>query len=492
MTGPVWDLEFDVVVVGFGAAGAAAALTGARAGARVLICEKQPAQRHTPSTRMSGGLVMCVNDPVAATSYLDACAGGMVPREVSAAWAERAAALPAWLATLGDPFEMSRIGGAEHATHPGFSAIDVLQPGRAARRLDTAGGAGPELYAALRSAVERTAITVQWESPARRLVQDGSGRVVGVELDTPAGPRRVRAGGGVILTCGGYEFDETAKLNYLRAYPSHFYGNPGNTGDGVRMAQAVGADLWHMNQMVGRGVLHFELPDGSPQAFIATMDPPGYVITDGDGKRFADESPQARLLHGFYHELLHYDDARHRHPRIPAYWFFDEKRRRAGPLTYPNLGAVAVGIYDWSVDNSREIEQGWISRGDTIAEAAAVAGLADPAAAQAAVDDYNAACAAGSDPLGRPAESLVPLDAGPFYCVRLWPGGSNTTGGPRRDAQARVLDPFGQPIPGLFGAGELGLATGLQYPSDGSNLSEGLCFGQLAVESALAAMPPAR
>lgn len=490
MTHETWDLECDLVVVGYGAAGSAAALSGANAGARVLICEKQPSDRHTPSTRMSGGLVMCVNDPGQATEYLDACAGGMVPREVSAVWAARAVALPDWLAGLDGTFAMSRVGGAEHEGHPGFEAIDVYQPGNAVRRLDAEAGAGPELYAALRGAVERTSATVLWETPARRLVQDEGGRVVGVEVATPEGTRRVRATRGVILTCGGYEFDEVAKLNYLRAYPSHFYGNPGNTGDGVRMAQAVGADLWHMNQMVGRGVMHFELPDGSPQAFIAAMNPPGYVITDGDGRRFADESPQAKLLHGFYHELLHYDDTRHRYPRIPAYWFFDETRRRAGPLTYPNLGAVAVGLYDWSPDNSREIDQGWISRGETIAEAAAGAGVSDPAAAQAAVDDYNESCAHGGDSFGRPEATLVPLSTGPFYCVRLWPGGSNTTGGPRRDEQARILDPFGAPVPGLFGAGELGLATGLQYPSDGSNLSEGLCFGQVAVESALGGYPP--
>ena len=77
-------VDADVVVVGYGAAGAAAALAATGAGASVIVLEKQPHTRHTPSTRMSGGLVMGVTDVAAATEYLDRCAGGMVPRDVSA------------------------------------------------------------------------------------------------------------------------------------------------------------------------------------------------------------------------------------------------------------------------------------------------------------------------------------------------------------------------------------------------------------------------
>jgi succinate dehydrogenase/fumarate reductase flavoprotein subunit len=67
----------------------------------------------------------------------------------------------------------------------------------------------------------------------------------------------------------------------------------------------------------------------------------------------------------------------------------------------------------------------------------------------------------------------------------MHPGGSNTCGGPRRDEQGRILDPFETPIPGLFGAGELGQVIGMLYPAAGANLSEALCSGQIAAESAL-------
>jgi succinate dehydrogenase/fumarate reductase flavoprotein subunit len=345
---------------------------------------------------------------------------------------------------------------------------------------------GRDLYRLLRRLVERRKeVAVRWEWAARRLLTDAGGRVVGAEAQTPEGPVRVRAGAGVVLACGGYEFDVELRRNYLKAEPIYFYGNPGNSGDGVRMAQAVGADLWHMNQMIGRAVGRFLDADGVEQIFQFRMSPPGYVITDRHGRRFASEQPQAESKHAYYHHLIVYDPDTREYPRIPSYWFFDRRRIEAGILTSPVSGRVGVGLYDWSEDNRREIAQGWIVEGATIAEAAAAAGVLDPEVAAATVAAYNCACTNGEDPLGRPPDTMVALDEPPYYCVPLYPGGSNTSGGPRRDAAARVLGVEGSPIPGLFAAGELGSPMAQLYPADGSNLSEALCFGQIAAETAL-------
>lgn len=470
-----------LVVVGFGAAGAAASITARRLGASVVVLEKQTAKAHTPSTRMSGGLIMDVTDAGGGARYLDGCSGGMIPTVVSEAWARRAAGLHAWLQELAPELALSTVGGAEQRDLDGADAIRVFQPGTSGARLDSSSGAGRAVYDALVAAAHRHGVEVRWESPARRLTRDRHGRIDGVEL---VSGERIAARA-VVLACGGYEFDERMKRDHLRTDPVHFYGNPGNTGDGVRMAQDVGADLWHMNQMIGRAVGRFDLPDGTPMGFIIGIAPPGYVITDRYGRRFADESPQAALLHGFYYELLHFDHHHGEYPRVPCFWFFDERRRRAGPLTHPHIGACAVGIYDWSPDNSQEIDAGWIHRAGSIGEVARAAGVSDPEGASRTVDEYNQACATGEDPFGRPPATLVPLDEPPFYCVPLWPGGSNTSGGPRRDEHARVLDVFDEPIPGLYAAGELGQPVGLRYPADGSNLSEALCFGQIAAESAV-------
>jgi succinate dehydrogenase/fumarate reductase flavoprotein subunit len=69
--------------------------------------------------------------------------------------------------------------------------------------------------------------------------------------------------------------------------------------------------------------------------------------------------------------------------------------------------------------------------------------------------------------------------------MALYPGGSNTSGGPRRNEHAQVVDVHGEPIPGLYEAGELGEPVGLLYPSNGGNISDCACFGQIAAEHAL-------
>src|SRR5262249_50025766 len=151
------------------------------------------------------------------------------------------------------------------------------------------------------------------------------------------------------------------KISYLRAYPMYFYGSPMNTGDGVRMAQAVGADLWHMNSMIGRAIAHVELNDKSYN-FLAMPFPGGYVFADKYGKRFANEHMQAVARHDFYYELINYDAARAEYPRIPCYWFFDQRRFSSGPLG-SGTGAAGPYFYQWSSDNEAEVGHGWVIRG---------------------------------------------------------------------------------------------------------------------------------
>ena len=495
------DVEADLVVVGYGAAGAAAALTASRLGASVALIEKQAEKGHYSNTRLSGGLFMGVNDTDAATVYLDLCAGGYIPLDVTRAWAERAAALPEWCAGFG--LDSVRMAGGWYPQLEGYESIDVYAPlplgaaapgsviAPAAGTLDATHaqqfGNGETLHQWYVGAVCRERrVTPYFGHAATALIQEARGApVVGVECAVDGETRQFRARRGVVLSCGGYGQDQDMVLNYLKAYPIYFYGNPFNTGEGVRMAMEVGADLWHMNQMIGRAVAHFDVDEHIGYSFNISLNPPGYVITDRYGRRFANEWLQAVSKPHFYYELLAYDAERLEFTRIPSYWFFDERRMRARTLTSRSVGVVAMGLYDWSVDNEKEVASGWIKRGSSIEEVAAAAGLADPEAAARTIVEYNAGCAVGTDPLDRPADSLVPLDRPPYYCVPVYPGGANTNGGPRRDARARILDARRRPIPNLFGAGELGGAIGLLYPSPGANLSEAFVFGQLAAEAAL-------
>ena len=488
-------VEVDLAVVGYGAAGAAAAVTAARLGAKVALIEKQSEDALYSSTRMSGGLIMGANDADQATAYLDACSGGMIPIEVSRAWAERAVQVQSWMRSLG--IESVHMAGGWYPKLPGFESIEVVAP--LARGVDPATvqvpkqapgelvfsgpvpfGNGQTLHDLLVDAVAaEPGIETYFGHRAARLLQD-DGRVSGLVCTHDGAEVTFRAGRGVVLASGGFEQDQEMILNHLKAYPIYFYGSPANTGDGIRLAQAVGADLWHMNQMIGRAVGHFRHPDGREISFNLSLNPPGYAIVDKYGRRFANEYLQAISKPNFYYELLHYDADLLEHPRIPAYWIFDSRRLQARALS-----GGSYGHYAWSKDNRAEIEMGWIHEAGSVEEAAAAAGCVDPAAAARTIEAYNQACATGEDALGRPASSLVPIDQPPFYCVPVYPGGATTNGGPRRDERARILNPFREPIPGLYGAGELGGAIGILYPSPGSNLGEAFAFGAIAAETAL-------
>ena len=282
-----WDEEADIVVVGYGGAGATAAVATVALGGEAIVLEKQSEKKHTPSSFMGGSQIMAVTgDPEAAARYLDRCAGGMVPMAVSQAWARKAKTMLEWIGEVSDvKYEPTR--GAEHPEFEGSEAIQAF------------GGPSGGLFIGLQKTAKRqgNAIRVRWETPAQRLIRDESGRVVGVEATSGNTVKRYGAKKGVVLTCGGYGYSDEMKINYLKGYPIHFYGNPGNEGDGVRMAQEVGAELWHMNSMIGRAIAHFDLPDGRPLNVLATLAgvtsagkvPPGkeagYVITDRKGNQ---------------------------------------------------------------------------------------------------------------------------------------------------------------------------------------------------------------
>jgi succinate dehydrogenase/fumarate reductase flavoprotein subunit len=443
---------------------------------------------------------MAVSDSAQALPYIDRCAGGMIPIEVSRAWVARMTDVIEWVETV-IGLKMTRVAGAEHPEWAGaeavaaygaadvyrwgektFGVLSAMSPEERARHPRAVPGGGQSLFAALLSeTTKRDRIRVLYEHVASRLIQDDAGRVVGVTAETSAGIRRFGATSGVILTCGGYEFNDEMKLGYLRASPIHFYSSPMNTGDGVRMAQAVGADLWHMNSMIGRAIFHFEL-DGNAHNFSVSVTPGGHLFTDKYGKRFVNEGMQPR--HDFYYELLNYDAAKAEYPRIPCYWFFDQRRMQSGSLIQ-GTGSAGPSRYEWSADNRAEIARGWLHEDDDLERLAAKAGVSDPAQAARTVAEYNEACRTKVDPIGRPAGSLIPLDRPPYYCVKLWPGGPNTSGGPRRNEHAQIVDVFGEPIAGLYEAGELGEAVGALYPANGGNLSDALCFGRIAAEHAV-------
>jgi 3-oxosteroid 1-dehydrogenase len=204
-------------------------------------------------------------------------------------------------------------------------------------------------------------------------------------------------------------------------------------------------------------------------------------------------------MHSFGYELTNYDSYSMCYPKIPCYWIFDEKRRASGPLAShngvcnPPGGIMGDFYYIWSSDNQKEIDRGWIMRANSIDQLAKTiledsdnGGLMSPGSLKAAIKRYNEHCRSGEDPDFRKHKKwLQPIEDAPFYAVKLWPGGPNTQGGPKRNASGQILRTDNKPIPGLYSAGELGSFWGMLYQG-GGNIADCIAFGRIAGANAAA------
>ncbi|HVN97257.1 MAG TPA: FAD-binding protein [Syntrophorhabdaceae bacterium] len=493
-----WDFSADVIVVGYGAAGAVAAITARDGGAQVVILEKQENEKLVTTSYMSGGQIICPSDREESERYMKALARVTdevywTDPEVISVWASYSIENRRWLEKMGiGDIRLSRHGG-EHRL-PGFESIDTYQ----------IPGMGPGLMRELYRQVDLRGVPVEHGLAAHGLLLDGRGGVMGVRAQRRAAdgkPVNVEARRAVVLTTGGFEFNEQMKLQYLRVYPSYFTGSPANTGDGVKIAADAGAQLWHMNCCSARLVMKFaqvesaftptfggvdwRSPGGTVLEAELASGPKsviGYVVVDRFGRRYMNENFKG---HSIYYDLAGFDSQQLLFPRVPSYWVFDSKRMGAGPIALRRSGpAGPAQFYRWSADNDEEVGRGWIKQGKNIEELARELGMKQGTLA-GTVAEYNVACTNGTDTkFSRQPHTMAPLDSPPFYAVALWPGGPNTQGGPRRNRRAQILRSDGSPVPRLYGAGELGSIYGMLYPSSGGNLAECVAFGRIAGENA--------
>lgn len=260
---------------------------------------------------------------------------------------------------------------------------------------------------------------------------------------------------------------------------------PGNTGDGVLMAQAAGAALWHMWHVYGG--YGFKVPELSVavrHSFEGPRKadrPMPWIVVDQDGRRFMNECPPAPQDTSI-RSLEFYDPDRQCFPRIPCWLVFDETGRQLGPIGAPKINEEGVD-FGWSQDNLEEVEKGYIRTSPTLAGLATQLNV-DGDVLQAEIMARNEECLAGRDPrFRRPATTMMPLSTPPFYAIEGWPVVINTQGGPVHNASQQIIDPFGRPIPRLYAAGELGSIFGHLYVLAGNN-AECLIGGRIAGERA--------
>jgi succinate dehydrogenase/fumarate reductase flavoprotein subunit len=416
----------DVLVIGFGPAGAAAAIAAHDAGARVTVLEKMA--YGGGNCLNSGGFLFDVDGP-RAVDHLDALCFGKTPRDVLAAFADGMHELPAWIESLGGATTTVEIPGML-PSWPHFPGAGHVTYRRYAQE-----PAGPALFALLRENVERHGIEVRYETTVEALPLD--------DYDA------------VVLAAGGFEYDAELRDAYL-PLPLTAVGHPGNTGDALRLAQQAGAALWHMSAFFGW--FAFKHPD-HVAAFPLDVHAPSFIYVDADGRRFADETGWE--VHDKVRCLTAYLPRRRNHPHLPLHLIFDERARLAGPLN----GIVGTpNDYVWSADNSAELEAGWIRPLEDL----------DLPELERTLAEYGHL----PDELGRAPETILALEP-PLYAIEMWPAVATASGGPRRDAQARVLKADGTPIPGLYAAGGAG-SIWAHLTEHGGGLADALVFGRLA------------
>jgi succinate dehydrogenase/fumarate reductase flavoprotein subunit len=236
-----WDKEADVVVVGCGGAGTTAAITAHDAGAKVLILEKAP--EGGGNSRVGGGQFSfsTAEKKDNAATYLYAACNGTTPKDVCQAWADEMVHNREWFDKMGVAYSGNRLGGGDFRSLPGGS--DSIGTGLLK-------GYGLGWYKAIEKQLQSRKIEIMFNAPATELIQNPSTKeILGVKVKNEGKEKFIKARKGVVLCTGGFEFNEDMKKNYLRPTSIKFTGWIYNTGDGIKMAQAVGADLWHMNMI---------------------------------------------------------------------------------------------------------------------------------------------------------------------------------------------------------------------------------------------------
>ncbi|MCC3332343.1 FAD-dependent oxidoreductase [Nocardia abscessus] len=465
-----WDHRADVVVAGYGIAGVCAAIEAARAGADVLVLERTGGWGGAAA--LAGGFIYLgggtplqqalgfEDTPENMETFLLAALGPGVDKAKIADYCRGSVEHFNWLMSCGVPFREAFWGepgwepphdeglmysGGENAAPFNTIAEPAPRghvPQMADKRTGEKGG-GYMLMKPLADTAEALGVRAEYDIRIARLIVDDDDRVVGVLARRYGKQIAIRAERGVVLATGSFAYHK----EMIEAYAPRLIGRPGaaieeHDGIGIRLAQALGAELAHMD---ATEVAFF----GDPQLLARG------ILVNGRGQRYIPEDTYPGRIGQA--TLIQQDNQ--------AYLVIDEAAYEEALTT------------ETSTPFFRQPPT-WVA--ETIAELEAEMGLPGQAL-QATVECYNLHAADGADPLlGKKPEWVRPL-RGPVaaFDMRGFTAGF-TLGGLRTDLDSRVLHVSGEPIPGLFAAGRCtsGLCAG-GYVS-GASLGDGSFYGRRA------------
>lgn len=501
----VWDEEYDVVVVGGGCAGMVAAVVVATEGdgASCLLLEKGSSSLGSGNSIYSSGNIFIGEDADELFEYLKQLRGEFLgtPDEVLRAFANELPQHRAWLDSIGADDRYITNHDKDYAEWSEYShslVVRQLTPNDEAP--DGLGHIVSFLDAKLDNECSET-VTRLFNAPLIALIQNPDTKAVVGGIYSHEGKNvYVKASKGVIMCCGGFENDEVMKQDYLSMPVSHPAAGVCNTGDGHRICAKLGAGMWHMNSYAGGWNNAIKL-DGSEMAEYRTLKKNQGISVGVNGRRYYQDWDGSTMYKDWRGtDMTMNYGCRHGHQNVGGDWasvpqpvtswfIFDQngldQSAYLGQYASTNtvLTQMEVTEAEYEVDPEAD---GYGYKADTLEELAEKAGLPVEEFVKT-IECWNAAVDAGEDEqFHRPSDTLVRIDTPPFYAVRCCPEVLNTDGGPRRNEHAQIVDVEGNPIPGLYSAGEFGSVWCDKYQGAG-NLSECLAFGRIAARSALGA-----
>jgi succinate dehydrogenase/fumarate reductase flavoprotein subunit len=338
---------------------------------------------------------------------------------------------------------------------------------------------GNALAARLLRSAHDAGVTL-WRNAAVTSLDTGPDGVTGVTVQHEGKGETLKARKGVVLASGGFSSNEQLRRAYMPYPDQHISIMAGcNTGDGMNMGLEAGGVTGGENTANGvwSVVSTMKKPDGSTAiyAHLIDMSKPGCIAIDKNGRRFGNEASNVFV------EYMHKAGA------VPAHLVADAAfvKKYGFGLSLPGGGAI-----------KKLVAAGYLIEAPTLAELARKINV-DAAGLEATVAKMNSYAETGSDPefhkgdsaldrdLGdyrhAPNPCLGPIENGPFYAIRIFPGDGSTTVGLRIDGEARVLDAQGRAIPGLRAAGlDVHSIWRGKAPAHGCNVGPAMTLGYIA------------
>ena len=439
-------LDCDVVIVGAGGAGLTAAVRATQEGAKVLVLEKMPMIGGN-SLKASGGMncadtkfqaALDITDSGVEEFIEDTMNGGhqLNDPDLVRTMAENSSEAVDWLETIGAP--LPKVAATGGTTHKYLHSPEDGSP------------VGSYLIEKLGEEADRLGIEIMLNTKATEILME-DGTAVGVKAEDSEHEYTVNAKA-VIIAAGGFGANFDLMCSFDPSLANAVTTNqPGATGDGILMAEAVGAATVDMDQIQ----LHPTVYQETSMLVSEKMRSLGSILVNQEGKRFTNDLAT---------------------------------RDAVSAAELEQTGGYAYIIFDQNlVDQNKSaqeyIDLGMASQGETYEELAANMGLEGDAinAFVETMDVWNQAVADGEDKeFGRNNGMDADLSTAPFYAIKIAPGIHHTMGGIKIDTEAEVISTEGEVIPGLFAAGE---TTGGVHGGNrigGNAVCDFVVFGRIA------------